>query len=103
MDNDSEGSTSQGPAPSVEYAGTFSSDQGPRQSLLCCVQVWYTNTRKRGLSESVKHVLETSKTELQSLDKEVLCEKLKRGKLVSSLVCWWAEAQPWIKLPITIL
>ena len=103
MDNDSEGGTSQGPTPSVEYAGVFQSDQGSQQSPLCCVQVWYTNTRKKGVSESIKHVLETLKIELQSLDKRTLLEQLKRSKLALSILCWWAAAQPWIKLPITIL
>ena len=86
----------------MEYKGVFSSS-GPLQTLLYYGQIWYANTRKQGVSATVKQVGEILKNGAQSFEKRELHEQLKSIKFASSALWCWVETRPYIKLPIAIL
>ena len=86
----------------MEYKGVFTSS-GPLQTLLYYGQLWYTNTRKQGVSATIKQVVEILKNGAQSFNKGELLEQLKSIKFASSALWCWVETRPYVKLPIAIL
>ena len=86
----------------MEYKGVFTS-RVPLQTLLYHGQLWYTNTRKQGVSATGKQVVEILKNGAQSFDKGELLEQLNSIKFASSALWCWVERRPYIKLPIAIL